>query len=463
MPTMADHDAYIAAAPEPFRPSLKLLRERLARIRPTRPCPKPPPWIAYPSMRWLLLLLLCCACASGLPRVPTPSPDEGGRRQQELDWLVSALERRHPHLHSVTPSPRFEAEVAELRARLPSATPQATFVGLLRVLALVGDSHTRLEDYAPVEERVSPVVYGAWPDGWWVIGVQPERADLFACRLLSIDGRPVEECAKVLAPMVAHENEIVLRRGVARLLALPQVLAEVGLANDPARVTLTLRDSRGVEREQVVESIAGVDLKGWTAFAPSDWRNPLYLTRRYENWWWTDLAEARTLYFQFNRCAQTPEKPFAVCAAELLERLDRGDLLRLVIDLRHNGGGDSGVLQPLLDGLSKRSRWRGAERLVVLIGNGTYSSAVLNAMALRRDLGALLVGEPCGQKPNSFGEIRTFHLPFSGLEVACSTRRFRVVDGDPPTFDPDVLVPTAFDDVYRGRDPVLEWVLARPW
>ena len=153
-------------------------------------------------MRWLLLLLLCCACASGLPRVPTPSPDEGERRQQELDWLVSALERRHPHLHSVTSSTRFEAEVAELRARLPSATPQATFVGLLRVLALVGDSHTRLQDYAPVEERVSPVIYGAWPAGWWVIGVQPEHADLFACRLLSIEGRPVEECAKVLAPLV---------------------------------------------------------------------------------------------------------------------------------------------------------------------------------------------------------------------------------------------------------------------
>jgi hypothetical protein len=97
---------------------------------------------------------------------------------------------------------------------------------------------------------------------------------------------------------------------------------------------------------------------------------------------------------------------------------------------------------------------------VCLIGNGTYSSAEINALQLRRDLGALLVGEPTGQKPNSFGEVRAFRLPFSGLEVGCSTRWFHQLDDDPPSLEPDVLVPSTFDDLYRGRDPVLDWVLA---
>ena len=34
MTTTADHDAYIAAAPEPFQPSLKRLRSTLARVLP---------------------------------------------------------------------------------------------------------------------------------------------------------------------------------------------------------------------------------------------------------------------------------------------------------------------------------------------------------------------------------------------------------------------------------------------
>jgi hypothetical protein len=410
-------------------------------------------------MRWALLLLGLAACAAGLPNVPAPSPDEGGRRQQELDWLVSALERRHPDMHSVTPPDRFEDEVAQLRRALPSASPQAAFVGLMRIVALVGDSHTRLQDYAPVEERVLPLACGAWPDGWWVTGVQPDRSDLFACQVLAIEGRPVEECAQVLAPLVPHENAIVLRQGVAKLLSLPQVLVEVGLAADAARVALTLRDPAGAQREVVLDAVAREDLQPWGAFAPEGWTNPLHRTRLDQPWWWQELPEARVLYVQYNRCADTPERPFLVVAAEILERLDHGDFERLVIDLRHNGGGDSRVLRPLLAGLAKRPKWRG-ERLVCLIGNNTYSSAEINALQLRRDLGALLVGEPTGQKPNSFGEVRAFRLPFSGLQVGCSTRWFHQLEDDPPSLEPDVLVPSRFDDLYRGRDPVLDRVLA---
>lgn len=414
------------------------------------------------AMRWVALLLGLASCTASLPNVPAPSPDEGGRRQQELDWLVSALERRHPDMHSVTSPARFEVEVADLRRQLPSRTPAGAFVGLLRIVALVGDSHTRLQDFAPVEERVLPVLCGAWPDGWWVVGVQPDRSDLFAARVLAIEGRPVEQCAEVLATLVPHENEVVLRQGVARLLTLPQVLAEVGLADDPARVELLLRDPAGAERAVVLDAVARADLQPWGAFAPEGWSNPLYRTRMDQPWWWSELPDSGVLYLQYNRCADRPEAPFVVFAAEVLERLDRGDIERLVIDLRHNGGGDSRVLQPLLTGLAQRPRWRGPERVQCLIGNGTFSSAQMNALALRRDLGARLIGEPTAQKPNSFGEVRAFRLPFSGLEVGCSTRWFRQVEGDPPSLEPDVLVPTSFDDLHRGRDPVLDWVLAQP-
>lgn len=410
-------------------------------------------------MRRAFLLLALSACTASLPSVPAPSPDEGGRRQQELDWLVSALERRHPDIHSVTPPDRFEDEVAAVRAGLPDATTAEAFVGLLRIVALVGDSHTRLENYAPVEERVLPVMCGAWPEGWWITAVQPGRSDLFACKVLAIEGRSVEECAQTLAPLVPHENAIVLRQGVARLMTLPQVLAAVGLADDDARIELALRDPSGAERTVELEALPREQLEGWTAIAPQGWSNPLYRSRMDQPWWWTELDGGQVLYFQYNRCAETPEQPFVVQAAEILERLDRGDVERLVIDLRHNGGGDSRVLRPLITGLTRRRAWRGGERIVVLIGNSTYSSAQMNALVLQRDLGARLLGEPTAQKPNSFGEMRFFRLPFSGLEVGCSTRTYRQLDDDPPSLEPDVLVPTTFDDLYRGRDPLLDAVL----
>ncbi len=44
----------------------------------------------------------------------------------------------------------------------------------------------------------------------------------------------------------------------------------------------------------------------------------------------------------------------------------------------------------------------------------------------------ILVGEPTGGKPNSYGEISSFLLPNSGLVVNYSTKYFEQVSGDPP-------------------------------
>jgi hypothetical protein len=70
----------------------------------------------------------------------------------------------------------------------------------------------------------------------------------------------------------------------------------------------------------------------------------------------------------------------------------------LVVDVRHNGGGDSSVDDALISGLRDRPAWRAAGRLVCLIGGSTFSSGLWTADDLRR-LGAVLVGSPTGGKP----------------------------------------------------------------
>src|SRR5690606_36730387 len=95
-------------------------------------------------------------------------------------------------------------------------------------------------------------------------------------------------------------------------------------------------------------------------------------------------------------------------AGDVLGELDRRGPERVIIDLRHNGGGRSALMAPLIDGLRQRAVGRRHGRLFCLIGNRTSSSAALNALQLRRATAAVLVGEPTGQKPNSFGEMRWF-------------------------------------------------------
>lgn len=136
---------------------------------------------------------------------------------------------------------------------------------------------------------------------------------------------------------------------------------------------------------------------------------------------------------------------------------------RVVIDLRGNGGGNSTILRPLLDGLKERPALKARGHLYALVDAGTFSSGLLAAVVLRQDLKAILVGEPPGEKPNSYGEVRPLTLPNSRLFIQYSTKFFRMSgSADPPTYEPDVIVRRSIADALAGRDPVLDTALALP-
>src|SRR5262249_54160941 len=134
-------------------------------------------------------------------------------------------------------------------------------------------------------------------------------------------------------------------------------------------------------------------------------KTPLYLRNPDEYYWYEYLADSKTLYFHYRRCAEMPERPFDRFAMALLRFMNENPVERMVIDLRLNGGGNSFILMPFINALSRRRDVNQTGRLFVLIGRGTFSSAYLNALRLKLTTKAILVGEPTGQKPNSYGEI----------------------------------------------------------
>jgi hypothetical protein len=145
---------------------------------------------------------------------------------------------------------------------------------------------------------------------------------------------------------------------------------------------------------------------------------------------------------------------FEAVAQEALALFDRSSTARLVVDLRGNGGGDSSVIRPLLDGVGERAA---GSRVAALIDAGTYSSATMNARDLR-ELGAVLVGEPSGDALGGWGEVRTFTLPNSGIRVGVSSYFH---GGDGARVAPDVPATPNVRAWLDGVDPVLEAALRR--
>ena len=53
-----------------------------------------------------------------------------------------------------------------------------------------------------------------------------------------------------------------------------------------------------------------------------------------------------------------------------------------------------------------------------LIGEATFSSAIINAVELQ-EMGMALVGEPASGSVDHFGAVRSGQLPNSGLRLGC--------------------------------------------
>jgi hypothetical protein len=186
----------------------------------------------------------------------------------------------------------------------------------------------------------------------------------------------------------------------------------------------------------------------------------MYLSDPVTAYWYRYLEGPRALYIQYNSCRNMKQLSFADFTRQVMEVADRRPVETVIIDLRHNGGGDSEVINPLVEALRGRPALRRKGRLFVLTSANTYSSGLLDAWRLRKLLHARVAGEASSQRPNTYGDVRYFELPNSKLRVDYCTKYFRIVAGDPDALPVDLPVPLTAGDYFAGRDPVLERVLA---
>jgi uncharacterized protein (TIGR03437 family) len=262
-----------------------------------------------------------------------------------------------------------------------------------------------------------------------------------------------------VAPVISHENDAWLKAQFPNYAIYADVLKTVGViaSLDSARWTFeTFAGERfSLDIATIPQgSISGIGLPDGQGF------KPLYTQNTSQNYWYTYIASTRTLYFVYNQCVDLPSHPFSQFTQELFGVFDASPVDRLIIDLRNNTGGNSSVINPFLTGLQARqSRFAGGTKKIAIIGRRTASSAELNAISLKGQPYTVLIGEPTGGKPNSYGNILTLTLPNSGASVSYSTQYF----SSPITTDslmPDRSVVFYSRDAFARHDPFLAAALA---
>ena len=219
---------------------------------------------------------------------------------------------------------------------------------------------------------------------------------------------------------------------------------------------------------------------------------------------------------EFNSMKGSLRDSFAVFLRRSFSEIRHRRAAGVIIDLRKNGGGDSGLGDTLISyisskpyrnaggmkmRISKHSKawaamhgatdpfkdWENGKlyeykattlttpaanplryngKVAVLIGTGTFSSANMLTNAIKDFQLATLVGESTAEPANDYGEIFSFMLPYTHIEAQGAFKLFTRANGDEKDFNgirPDIEVTISAKDIPAKQDVVLDkaiaWVL----
>ena len=98
------------------------------------------------------------------------------------------------------------------------------------------------------------------------------------------------------------------------------------------------------------------------------------------------VSALHLLYVWYLRCQSDPANPFPSFAAVVFQALDASPVDAFVLDLRDNTGGDSSIINPLLNGLAQRASALVSNpnfRFYEIINKGTFYSGLDDAMGIK--------------------------------------------------------------------------------
>jgi len=423
----------------------------------------------------LLATSVLASAASGQQSERTLSDVEW---RADIETMVAAYADRHPAPYAKVPRQTFEARRDALLDALPGLGDREIILEMAAIVALARDGHTRLSiprefpelgivqghtgtpppAHGALRFRALPVVLELFSDGLFVVDAAKPNGELSGLRVVSINGHGVDAAIDAVRPALFAENESAVRFLAPDRLALLDVLAHYGIADDAGRVPFEFEDAAG-RRRQVV--LGPVDADSGMASATPAAGLPLSRQRPAENRWHAAVPGTAAYYVQIDMTEEFPDVPVIEFMRDALDAARRGGSERLIVDLRDNRGGWGAHNTAIVNSLV-RSEFNEYGRLYVLIGRRTFSSAQMLVNALQQYSSVLFVGEMTGSAPDHYGDAAKVVLVNSGLTLRVSTRHWsswlagEFRDGT----GPHVAAAASGSDYFAGRDPVLDAALA---
>jgi hypothetical protein len=402
---------------------------------------------------------------------------------EDIDFFANKLESNHPYLyHDLRPA-QFLHSVSRLKTHAHNFSDHRIIVELGKILSSIEDGHTSAflgNDMLRMTTgfRKVPLVLQYFEDGLFVVAGRSEQEHCIGAKVIGIGNHSLDVVEQALIPLVSRskKNKMKILQDLPDLMVTAEVLHALELCEDMEQITFKLDGGKGEIFSASFVPVAiergpftGIPLHhgtgdGWiTACQKNQSLTPLYLSDKDNHYWSTYLEEFKIFYVQYNQAADKKEEPLSAFCQKVFEFLDHNRPEKFVVDIRFNPGGSGPLNWYLLREIINREWLNQKGTLFTIIGRGTFSAAIMAAVALERQTGTIFVGEPTGDSPNHFGESNMFTLPNSGVTMMHSSIYWQLSDPDDdrPSIEPGIPVKIFSRDFISGSDPALDAIIKR--
>ncbi|MBI3817998.1 MAG: hypothetical protein HY286_04845 [Planctomycetes bacterium] len=379
--------------------------------------------------------------------------------REDLNQLADTLPKNHINLFFKIKEADFRKSVEDLDKKTSKLNDDQVLVELMKLVASAGDAHTTVRWYESSVGLHNYPIGAAWFDDGIYVHSAAQHYEIIGSKITKMGGIGIDEVLRRIASVFPYENDATLKSFSMQYLFVAEILYGLGIAPDARKINIEFESDGKKSSAEFELPAPGVRPAAKSFYETKKVAPPF--RRKKNGAYWSDLIpDTRILYIQYNDCTDYKDMPMAVFAKKVEDFIESLKIEKVVVDLRNNGGGNSQVAQPLIEVLTNNANINKKGKLFVLIGRGTFSSAQLNAYDFRKRTAAVLVGEPTGQKPNAYGEQKSFILTNSKLGISYSTKAFVTSEVDEPSMRPDVAINVSSAQFFAGADPVLDAIVS---
>ena len=388
------------------------------------------------------------------------SRDEGWRH--DLHYLAGEIKRLHVHPFHATSAAALEQKVKDIHRGIPELSDQQVVFAFMQLLGTLGNGHNFI--IPAFGEKGSfnqlPMQFYWFSDGLFVVNASEPYRQWIGHKVEQVGDMSTLKALELIKTINPRDNEMQQRWLAPYYLGLASVLEGLGIVDKADAVSLSLSDSNG-DSHAVSPALQPMSFAGFPKLPGlSTADTPRYLGNNNDNYWLETLPE-QLLYVQFNDVKDKESQSLKQFSEQVQQHIINGEVANMVLDLRHNSGGDGSLNAPMVATTVLFNALRPKGKLFVLIGRNTFSAAHNLVMSITGLTDAILVGEPSGSRPNAMSEAGWFNLPYSkqtGL-ISSQFHQYGAPEDHRIWIAPHVPVSLSAEQYFKGEDPVMTAII----